>query len=372
MCLRALKGTMTLRSFSLCTRILAVLIGSVSAADAQVMNVAVSPSPALVGQPVTVTVTGGSAPCGAVEIDYGDGTVITYASGVPLVQSHTWTTVGNKTVIARGQANCTGQATVTVSVGKKGAVGVSNRVAAGVNKSTELSSLIRIKSYFGLSQPGGVAAIAGQNFGAGAQSGRVVAKLKAWNGDDKDVRLTVKRWSPTVIEVEWPDDIAGVSDQMDAIVEVTNAVGNANWTVFFRADTDYTVLPVSRVRVVTCGDDANYNTCNGSGSETPGSCRGASFRGLHLSNWATVGNDTGTDEFEVRLKNGWVISGVDFHKYSGGGVLQSGAGAVWNPSPPAPTGSAAWNAKVRWEVTPSDVVKYCAFVHISGPKGVPF
>ena len=63
-----------------------LLLGALSGAEAQVMNVAVSPSPALVGQPVTVTVTGGSAPCGAVEIDYGDGTVVTYASGVPLVR----------------------------------------------------------------------------------------------------------------------------------------------------------------------------------------------------------------------------------------------------------------------------------------------
>lgn len=372
---------MILRSIHI--RILILLLGSASAAHAQVMNVVVAPSPAILGQPATVTVTGGSAPCGAVEINYGDGTTITYPTTVlPYTQSHTWNTVGNKTVVATGQGNCTGQATVTVGVVRPG-VGAG----IGVNKSTQMYAM-RIKSYFGLSQPGGVAAITGENFGA--ERGRVVARLTAWNGDPKEVPLTVLGWSPTLIEVEWPAGIVAVRDQMDAFVEATNAIKThkASWKVFFRAETDYKLLPMSRVRVVTCGDDGNYNKCN-SGPIRGESCADhqrfplalgnpscdGSFFGFHYNCWAAVGNDSGTDEFEVRLKNDWVIADVDFKRYvtgDWGTVFKNSEGAVSNPSPPAPTGSAAWNARVKWEVTPADYLNYCAFVRISGPKGVPF
>jgi hypothetical protein len=27
---------------------------------------------------------------------------------------------------------------------------------------------------------------------------------------------------------------------------------------------------------------------------------------------------------------------------------------------------------VKWVVTPNDTITYCAFIHIRGPKGVPF
>ena len=368
---------MTLRSIHI--GILGLLLGSVSAAYAQVAKVEVTPSPAILGQPATVTVTGGSAPCGAVEINYGDGMAITYPTTIlPYVQSHTWNTVGNKTVVATGHGNCTGQATVTVGV-VKAKVGAG----VGVNKGTQMYAM-RIKSYFGLSQPGGVAAIAGENFGA--EPGRVVAKLMEWTGTIADVPLTIIGWSPTLIEVEWPAGIVGVRDQMNAVVEATNAINThkASWKVFFRAETDYKLLPMSEVRLVTCGNGGNYDSCNG--SEYVGSCGyistefrppvpkcAGSFRGFHANCWGTVGNDSGTDEFAVRLRQDWVISGVDFKKNTpGNGLFKSSEGAVGNPSPPAQTGSAAWNARVKWEVTPDDFVSYCAFVHISGPKGVPF
>ncbi len=190
--------------------------------------------------------------------------------------------------------------------------------------------------------------------------------------------LTVKGWSPTLIEVEWPGSLTGVRDQADAVVEARhdNAVDRASWKVFFRANTEHRVLPMSRVRVVTCGKDGNLNTCNSTNHDgaycaaswgiQPGhpKCAG-SFWGFHYNCSGAIGNDQGTDEYEVRLKNGWTIASVEIQKESEGG-------AVGNPAPPAATGSASWNPRVTWAVTPADDVYYCAFVHISGPKGVPF
>ena len=69
-----------------------------------------------VGATVSVTVTG-TNPCGAANIDYGDGTAITYAiTGLPVTQSHQYTNPGNYTVIARGMGNCDGDARTQVKV----------------------------------------------------------------------------------------------------------------------------------------------------------------------------------------------------------------------------------------------------------------
>ncbi len=358
---------MTLRSIHIW--ILGLLFGAVSAADAQVTNVAVTPSPAILGQPATVTVTGGSAPCGAVQINYGDGTTTTYPiPALPVSQSHTWNTAGNKTVVATGQGNCTGQATVTVGV-------VKSKVGAGVGVSKGKWPVyaMRIKSYFGLSQPGGVAAIAGENFGA--ERGTVVATLKRWNGAARDVSLGVSGWSPTLIEVEWPADIDGVRDQMDAVVEATNATKthSATWKVFFRAETDYKLLPMSRVTVITCGSDGNKNRCNDANPGSNGTCLidpftvkcNGSFWAEHYNCHGAIGEDSGTDGFWIRLANDWRMANVVFLKDAPGGT-------VGNPAPPFPYGSATWKPTVTWSVTPADIITYCARVYIIGPKGVPY
>ena len=87
---------------------------SVSARDVQ--SVSVSPSALTAGATATITVYG-STVCGAVTINYGDGTAITYAiSGLPISRTHVWATGGWKTVTATGQSSCIGQASTSVYV----------------------------------------------------------------------------------------------------------------------------------------------------------------------------------------------------------------------------------------------------------------
>ncbi len=347
---------------------LILLLVSVTSAYAQVTGVQVTPSPATVGQPATVTVTGGAAPCGAVQINYGDGVPTTYPiSALPLVQAHTWIAAGNYTVVATGQGNCAGQASVTLTVGRS-----NQATKVGVDTSKGMRIPMQIKSYFGLSEPGGVAAMAGQGFGP--NRGTVVAKLKAWNGGARNVPLTVKGWSPTLIEVEWPADLIGVRDQADAIVEARhdNAFDKTSWKVFFRADTEHKVLSMSRVRVVTCGNDGNKNWCNDVNPGKNGGCAvdpftaacTGSFGAAHYNCHGAVGNDGGVDQYRIALANDWRITNVSFQKDAGGGTVN-------NPAPPLVSGSTTWNPTVAWSVTPSNIVGYCAQVRITGPKGVP-
>ena len=74
------------------------------------------PADAQAGTAVTATATG-SSPCGAVHIDWGDGTAITYAtSTLPVTQSHVYQAGGTFNVRAQGMGNCDGQATARVTI----------------------------------------------------------------------------------------------------------------------------------------------------------------------------------------------------------------------------------------------------------------
>jgi hypothetical protein len=86
------------------------------AAVGTVTGVSVSPAHPSAGAAVKVTVTG-TNPCGAVEIDYGDGAVITYPiPGLPTTQTHAYRGGGAYTLVARGLGNCSGEASTSVEV----------------------------------------------------------------------------------------------------------------------------------------------------------------------------------------------------------------------------------------------------------------
>src|SRR5262245_45544074 len=87
------------------------------AADAgTITKLSASPSTIVTGQTVTFTVDG-TNPCGAANLNYGDGIVITYPiTGVPAQQTHIFEQPGTFTVIAKGMGNCDGEVTTTVYV----------------------------------------------------------------------------------------------------------------------------------------------------------------------------------------------------------------------------------------------------------------
>jgi hypothetical protein len=96
-------------TLSLCT-------GTAAAQDSTVLGISLKPDEAQAGAAVTATATG-SGLCGAVHIDWGDGTAITYAtSTLPVSQSHVYKYGGTFSVRAQGMGNCAGQATTRVRV----------------------------------------------------------------------------------------------------------------------------------------------------------------------------------------------------------------------------------------------------------------
>jgi PKD repeat protein len=80
-----------------------------------VTSVAAAPS-GRAGQQIAVDVKG-TNPCGAVNIDYGDGTAITYATdALPITKGHTYEYGGTYTIKATGMGNCDRTATTQITI----------------------------------------------------------------------------------------------------------------------------------------------------------------------------------------------------------------------------------------------------------------
>jgi hypothetical protein len=74
-------------------------------------------NPSIVGAPVSITVTGRN-PCGAVRLNYGDGTeAITHPlTEVPATIQYTYARPGNYEILAEGMGNCDGVVKTTLRV----------------------------------------------------------------------------------------------------------------------------------------------------------------------------------------------------------------------------------------------------------------
>jgi hypothetical protein len=105
-----------IRSLPLSLVLAAAAAAPVPATASTITGLTVTPGEAKAGDSVRATAAG-SGLCGAVHIDWGDGTAITYAtSTLPVTQSHVYQAGGTFTVRAQGMGNCDGQATARVTI----------------------------------------------------------------------------------------------------------------------------------------------------------------------------------------------------------------------------------------------------------------
>jgi hypothetical protein len=85
-------------------------LAGTAAAQGSVQGLTVSAGTVDAGDTVSATATG-TSPCGAVHIDWGDGTAITYATEtLPVTQTHVYKSGGTFNLRAQGMGNCTGEA----------------------------------------------------------------------------------------------------------------------------------------------------------------------------------------------------------------------------------------------------------------------
>jgi hypothetical protein len=96
--------------------IILLLASAAFAGQGSVQGLTLSKKAVESGETVRATATG-SSPCGAVHIDWGDGTAITYATEtLPVTQTHTYTSGGTFDLRAQGMGNCTGEARTRIVV----------------------------------------------------------------------------------------------------------------------------------------------------------------------------------------------------------------------------------------------------------------
>ena len=218
-------------------------------------------------------------------------------------------------------------------------------------------------------------------------TGTVTATLKKFNGEtfvvpfekNADPDLTnILEWKSTLIGIKWPD-VSGVRAQNATIrVKVGNLTSD-EWTVAFTPASDFKMLPLDDVKVVSCSMDGNGNKCNNvsnsagcvldlfSGPPFTAGAGGASIHGMHGNCPAAIGDDSGTDVYQVTLKNDWTLETFDFDK----DLTGDDGDYVKSPTPAFPTGAATWKVSIKWLASADDAVTYHGTIGIIGPKGVP-
>lgn len=225
---------MTLRQVSRVAIGVVALSCALRAQAQSLQKISVSPASPTAHQQVTVTVEGNN-PCGAVGITYGDGETIVYPiSALPLRQTHTYATPGQKTLSAQGHGNCTGQVSTTIVVAPAAApptppappaapaapIRSLEELCRRVECGRDIDAGVVVTDVFGVQRPGGTAGVAGRGFGAAKAIVR--AYLKRRDGSAVVQELSVVSWTDGLIEVAWPSAPAQVSDQ-DATIQVETA-----------------------------------------------------------------------------------------------------------------------------------------------------
>ena len=242
----------------------------------------------------------------------------------------------------------------------------------------------RLKGVFtaprlGAISPDGRLYIKGKGFGT--SKGTIILSVRKLSKRVITYPLTVNNWSDTKIKATIPRNISKVPDHKAwFVVKTAQGMRFRTWTVNFYAKRDTHTLKREEVRVKTCSRGADHNVCNGWNQSDPGACtfknpylrKDATFTIMHLNCDVAVDWDDGTDEIEVRLLNGWVISNIDI----------SGGGSSSSEKLRLPTqlelkrstyGTSVWKQKIPWEVSPGkDYVLYSFWVKITGPEGVRY
>ncbi|MCI0408694.1 MAG: hypothetical protein L0191_09050 [Acidobacteria bacterium] len=347
------------------------------AAEGEIKGVTVTPNPASVNSTVTIQIQGKDT-CSVLIVNFGDGQIPLTNVTLPHSIAHAYKTAGTFTVTAAGVANCKGTESATLVVQSPLA-----QLCATINCLTAFSAprIDQVVPFISEITPGGYVAIKGSGFGE-AEGELYLTGLKSWSGLSlAPVKLTIPKeqgkdfWKPTSVLGLFPDNITQVKDQPAKlqIKTATNKWSN-EYPVNFIARKPLVLLPSTdpAVKIVSCSTDASDDACNNwidpdsvwlagwncSATET--------FCGNHF-NCTYCGTDTGTDTFQITLKNGWVIEAMSFSK----DVTAPGEASASGPSN-VPNGATVWQPSVNWSVTGNDGVTYGAAVFITGPAGVPW
>jgi hypothetical protein len=353
--------------------LLAVLVVAPGAAwgAGQITGVVANPSSTLINQPVTVTVQG-TGTCSQVVVRCQAPAAPEHVKlniALPFAVTCTYSSTGTKTVTASAElpnADCPGDKITQVTVNQK--VIIDPKVLVYVLQPHIDNMLI-----FSKPSPGGAVIVLGKNFGSQPGKLQIVGEFGTkdlvdldWGSDGKFVGGKV------------PDNICGVHNHPAKLVVTTKAGAKSNeFPVTFLAKKEWKWLKPNDINLVNCSDDANENHCNGvdAGGDwyvapqpfSSGPGFEESIYGYHYNCWGCIGNDSGTDKYQVTLANGWTFSGLLLEEHDPGSE-----GDVNGPTPGFPSGASSWAPQWGWMATSDDYVWYAAAIEIEGDCGVPY
>jgi hypothetical protein len=233
--------------------------------------------------------------------------------------------------------------------------------------------------------PGGRLILGGEGFGVNP------GNIYMWGLGPDPVILENAFWSGRQVHGILPASLGGAPGVR---TPVTVAVYNSNlkkWSPGIELEYENPfasrrlTMSDPSVRVVACGNDGNYNRCNQidiSADDCGGAAGVLDIRpgvrrldpepaidGFHY-NCGTIGDDAGTDKYEIHLANGWFIHRIVEQKADKSSEHEEVTFSK------VPTGVGASNAtiSVDWTVTPNgDSVQYWLRLEALGPIGTePF
>jgi hypothetical protein len=338
-----------------------------------ITSVVANPSTAYVNQDVKVTVNG-TGPCTQVVVRCQAPAAPEHVGTnvmLPWTVTCTYASTGTKTVTAAPEkppptprspdpTYCSGDKITQVTVKPTPTLDVD----PGVFKNL-LQPQIDNMLIFSKPSPGGAVLVLGKNFGSQPGKFQIVGQFGTRDLDKLDWGADGKAISGFV-----PDNICGVQSHPAKLIVTTKAGAKSNeFQVNYLPKKEWKWLTPSDVQVVTCSQDGNSNTCNGCcwADAFTGQPGGAAIFGWHSNCWGCIGDDSGTDKYQISLKNGWTLSQALFEEDDPGSE-----GDVNGPSPGFPSGASSWQPQYSWMATSGDSVMYAVAIEIEGPCGVPY
>lgn len=334
------------------------------------------PSPA-VSQDVVVTVEG-LLGCGGVDVDFGDNTPQAHLQNVSFknklnvsAPAHKYASAKTYSVKALPGAGCQGQATLPLTVKSSATLGGNLLGTPGLicailgNCGTPTISNLFLAPI----TPGGKLLALGSNFGNAGPQNQFHLFLKT---DQKDVLLAIDEWKNTYVAGTIPASLTQVLDQpAELYVKAGNGKLSNKYPVSFTAARELKMIPYPDVTVASCATDSNCDQCNThlDPDDADQWCLvviygNTSVQGSKHNNWAAIGDDSGSDTYQVSLKNGWICD----HLGPLQGIVDPGEG--WTKGPWLfASGASTCKVQIDWLVTPDDSLFYDLPIFVKGPKG---
>src|SRR5581483_761287 len=277
---------------------------------------------------------------------------------------HVYAQAQTYTVKARAPGRgCLGEVSKAFAIQK---AGFSRFAAGAAGASTTIAQAMapRITTVIALAvQPGGGVIVKGERFGSERPTVQLVGAFPG-----SPIPVVVDKWGDTFVSGIFP---AGVAAVVDHAVKLEVVRARDGWP----SNAWPLISPMTAGEIVTIPlpiDAGRVIGCSRAGRGTPSCYIGSGgINGIHTASYGAGGlfaDTTGTDEFEIDLKNGWVIAS---HRAQG---LQKGLdGAVEGLD--AAVNSSYARLKVRWfapNPQGGDQASYSIAIWIRGPKDEPY